>query len=518
MTDRRLYPGTHAAERPEDPAVVFAPTGAVTTWAELDARSNRIARLLARLGLRRGDHVAILAENHPAWFEIVWAALRSGLHYTPVSTYLTPAEAAEVLRLSRATVLFASAAAVAAGAGPTADAAPAVTHRFCFGGPPGLAGWTELGDAVAELPATALAEEPEGAPLWFSSGTSGRPKAVARPLPDEPGDPVALHYAAAFGLSDRTVHLCLGPLHHAAPIGFSTTVLRLGGTVVLTDRFDPEQTLALIERHRVTFSHMVPTMLVRLLKLPAEVREHDDLGSLQRVIHGAAPCPVEVKRRIIDWWGPILDEYYGGTEGVGSTTITSTEWLERPGSVGRASRGVIHVVGDDGAEVEPGRDGLVYFENPGAVTRYRDDPEQTAAITHAAGWQTMGDIGHLDEDGYLFLTDRWTHKIVTSGVNVFPREVEDTLLTHPDVLDVAVVGIPHDERGEDVHAVVQLVDHGRAGDALATELVEHCRARLASHKCPRAVDFDPALPRRDNGKLYKRLIRDRYWADRALRI
>lgn len=514
--DRRLYPGTHADERPDDPALIFAPTGEVTTWAQLDRRSTQIARLLADRGLRRGDHIAFVSENHPVCFELVWAALRSGLYYTPVSSLLTTAEASEVFAQTRASVLFASAKCAPAAA-EAADAWGGIVHRFAFGDAV-PAGWTDLDDALASVPAQRLEDEPEGAPLWFSSGTSGRPKAVVRPLPEMPGDPVALHYATTFGLDADTVHLCLGPLHHAAPIGFSTAVHRLGGTVVLTDKFDPETVLRLIEQYRVTFSHMVPTMFVRLLKLEPEVRARYDLSSLRRVIHGAAPCPVEVKQQMIEWWGPVIDEYYGGTEGVGSTTISATEWLERPGSVGKASRGIIHITDDAGNELPVGEEGLVYFENPGAVTEYRDDADQTAAITHPAGWQTLGDIGRLDEEGYLFLTDRWSHKIITGGVNVFPREVEDVLLAHPAVLDAAVIGVPHPDMGEEVRAVVQLVEPDRASDALAEELVAHCRARLAKHKCPRTVEFDPCLPRQDNGKLYKRLIRERYWAGMDRRI
>jgi fatty-acyl-CoA synthase len=513
---RRLYPGTHAAERPDAAAVVHAPTGKVTTWRELDARSNQIARLLAGLGLHRGDHIAVLADNHPTYFEIVWAALRSGMYYVPVSSLLTADEAAGILRASRTTVLFASSS-CAGRAAAAVERTPAVDVQFVFGGGP-VAGWATLGRALAGLPTIPLADEPEGAPLWFSSGTSGQPKAVARPLPAAPGDPIAQHYAEAFGFGVDTVHLCLGPLHHAAPIGFSIAVQRLGGTVVLTERFEPEQVLQLIERYRVTTCHLVPTMFIRLLKLPAEVRDRYDVSSLRRVFHGAAPCPVEVKRQMIAWWGPVIDEYYGGTEGVGSTTITSEEWLRKPGSVGRASRGMIHIVDEDGRELDTGLEGLVYFDSPSGPVQYRDDPDQTAAVTHLEGWQTLGDIGRLDDEGYVFLTDRWTHKIVTGGVNVFPREVEDVLISHPDVLDAAVVGAPHDEMGEEVRAVVQLLEPATASDALAEELIQLCRAHLAKHKCPRAVDFDPSLPRQDNGKLYKRKVRDRYWAGHGRRV
>lgn len=515
MTARRPYPGTHAEEKPDAPAVIFAPTGEVTTWRDLEVRSNRIAHLLRSLGLRRGDHVAVISENHPAVFEIMWAALRSGLYYTPVSSRLTVLEAAEILRACRARVVFASGHGTEL-ADSAAGLAPQVGHRLSLGlNPP--EGWSPLADVVRDQPSFRLAEEPEGAPLWFSSGTSGRPKAVVRPLPDSPGDPIAMQYAASFGIDADTVHLCLGPLHHAAPIGYSTIVHRVGGSVVLTDRFDPEQALSLIERYRVTFSHMVPTMFVRFLKLPPRVRAAYDLSSLRKVIHGAAPCPEEVKRAVIDWWGPIVDEYYGGTEGVGSTTITSAEWLDHPGSVGRAKRGVIHIVDEAGVEVPLGREGMIYFENPTAVTQYLDDPEQTAAISHPEGWQTLGDIGRLDDEGYLYLTDRWTHKIISGGVNVFPREVEDILLSHPAVLDAAVIGVPDDDMGEAVRAVVELLDPLMGGPDLERELVAYCRDRLAYFKCPRAVDFAP-LPRQDNGKLYKRLLRERYWAGYSRRI
>jgi long-chain acyl-CoA synthetase len=520
MTQRRLYPGTYARERPEEPAVIRARGGETMTWRELDASSNQIARLLWANGLRKGDHIAILSENDPIYFQIVWAALRSGLYYTPISCYLTPSEVAEVLRVCGAVVLFAS--------GPQAETAEKalqvsteVRHSVRFGGsgtdwvPPG---WENLETALSSIPTDPLDDEPEGAPLWFSSGTSGRPKAVVRPLPDEPNDPVALHYASAFGLNAETVHLCLGPLHHAAPIGFSTAVLRLGGTVVLTDDFKPEEVLAYIQKYNITFSHVVPTMFVRLLKLPEATRQKYDVSSLERVIHGAAPCPVETKKLMIRWWGPIIDEYYGGTEGVGSTVITADEWLSKPGSVGKASRGIIHIVDDSGHEIVDGSDGMVYFENPEATTEYRDDPAETASITHPLGWQTLGDVGHLDQDGYLFLTDRWMHKIITGGVNVFPREVEDVLLSHPEVLDAAVIGIPDDDMGEEIRGVVQLVDPAHAGDELAQALIDYCRDRLAKNKCPRQIDFDDDLPRQSNGKLYKRLIRDRYWADRPTRI
>jgi fatty-acyl-CoA synthase len=494
------------------------------TWRQLDERSNQIAHLLRTLGLDEGDTVALLIENHLRAFEVTWAVLRSGLRYTFVNSMLTPEEAAEVLEASGARVLITSTRSLAA-AIDARNRVP-VPHAFVLvshddASPADVpAGWALLDEALATMPSTPVANAHEGAPLWFSSGTSGRPKGVLRDLPGLPAgtaDDQALWYARRYGFGPSTVHLALGPLHHAAPIGFSTMVQRFGGTVVLTERFDAEATLEYIQRYRVTFSHVVPTMFVRWLKLPDDVRARYDTTSLEHVLHGAAPCPLDVKRQMVEWWGPILDEYYAGTEGVGATSISSPEWLARPGSVGRASRGTIHVTDEDGREVPPGVEGMVWFESEQRAV-YRGDPEQTDAITHPAGWQTLGDVGYLDADGYLFLTDRWTHKIVTGGANVFPREVEDVLLAHPQVYDVAVIGVPDDDMGEEVRAVVQPISWDDVGPDLAAELVAWTRARLAHYKCPRTVDFEPALPRGDNGKLYKRALRDRYWAGRTSKI
>ena len=504
---------------------MLARTGEQVTWRDLDEQSNRIAYLFRNLGLQVGDTVALLIENHLRAFEVTWAVLRSGLRYTFVNSMLTGEEAAEILDASEAGVCSSRRRCWLAGASD-ASASTAVPHRFVLAShgdttsEPLPAGWHWLDEAIATKPTTPVTDEREGAPLWFSSGTSGRPKGVLRELPDVPAgtvDEQSLWYAAKYGFGPSTVHLAVGPLHHAAPIGFSTMVQRFGGTVVLTERFDAEAVLGDIERYRVTFSHIVPTMFVRFLKLPPDVRAEYDVTSLEHVLHGAAPCPPDVKRQMIEWWGPILDEYYAGTEGVGATSISSEEWLAHPGSVGRSSRGTIHITDDDGHDVPSGVEGMVWFDSPVKAV-YRGDPEQTAAITHQEGWQTLGDVGYVDDDGYLFLTDRWTHKIVTGGVNVFPREVEDALLAHPRVLDVAVIGVPDDEMGESVRAVVEPLSWDDVGPALADELIAWTRARLAHYKCPRAVDFELTLPRGENGKLYKRVLRDRYWAGRTSRI
>ena len=512
-----LYPGTWARERPDHPAQILAATGEVLTYRDLDRRSSQHARLFRELGLVRGDHVAILMENHPRYLELVWATLRSGLYYTPVNCLLTAGEAAYVVRDSDARVVVASTA-KAGVAAELRDRIPADVHglmaRSADTEAPCPPGWLPLEPASGALPGTPLPDESEGTALWYSSGTTGRPKGVLRPLPEGVmgrGDPVAVSFSQHWGFGGDTVHLALGPLYHAAPIGYATNVQRFGGTVVLTERFDAEETLAAIERYRVTFAHFVPTMFTRLLKLPENVRRKYDLSSLAKCVHGAAPCPVEIKRQMIEWWGPILHEYYAGTEGAGMTMITPEEWLERPGSVGRSKRGIIHIVDDDGGELPPGKDGTVYFEDPNARNVYYKDPEQTAAMQNARGWRTLGDVGHLDEDGYLYLTDRWTFRIISGGVNIFPREAEDVLTLHPAVLDVAVIGVPHEEMGEEVKAVVELVDPECASAALADDLIAWCRSRLAHYKCPRSVDFTRALPRQENGKLYKRALRDRYW-------
>jgi fatty-acyl-CoA synthase len=512
-----LYPGTWARERPDHAAQILARTGEVLTYRELDQRSNQHAHVFRTLGLSRGDHIALFMENHPRYLELVWAALRSGLYYTPVNSMLTADEAAYVITDSDAKLVVASTvrATVAAELRGRIPAQVSCLMVHSPGDSSSLPGWIPLEAASGEMPASPLADESEGTSLWYSSGTTGRPKGVLRPLPQGVmgrGDPIAVSFAQHWGFDRDTVHLALGPLYHAAPIGYATNVHRFGGTVVLTDRFDAEETLQAIERYRVTFAHFVPTMFARLLKLPDSTRRKYDLSSLVRVVHGAAPCPIEIKRRMIEWLGPIIHEYYAGTEGAGMTMITPEEWLERPGSVGRSSRGIIHIVADDGSELPPGETGTVYFEDPNARNVYYKDPEQTAELQEVHGWRTLGDVGRVDEDGYLYLTDRWSFKIISGGTNIFPRESEDVLVLHPAVLDAAVIGVPHEEMGEEVKAVVQLVDDVRPTPELADELIEWCRSRLAHYKCPRSVDFTPSLPRQDNGKLYKRGLRERYWA------
>jgi acyl-CoA synthetase (AMP-forming)/AMP-acid ligase II len=503
------HPRFHAATHPQKPAVIMSDGSATLTYSELEDRANRGAHLLRAKGIGRGDTVAYWLANDPGVFEFYWAAQRCGLYITPIATALTGEEASYIVANSGAKLVVVSPDI----AGLAALAAPAGVEIIA------LDAWR---DACSGQPATPVADESPGFHMVYSSGTTGRPKGVRLPLPE--GEVTDLHMLAAkardgFGLGPEDVYLSPAPLYHTAPLAFTTNCHRLGATVVQMPKFEPEAALAAIDRYRATITQMVPTMFVRMLKLPGAVRARYDLSSLKLVIHAAAPCPVPVKREMIEWLGPIIYEYYGGSEGNGSTGITSPEWLAKPGSVGRATWGTLHICNEDGDELPAGEQGLVYFEG-GWDFQYLGDEDKTRDSRNPKHptWSALGDVGYLDEDGYLFLTDRKSYMIISGGVNIYPQEVEDLLITHPKVADAAVVGVPHPEFGEEVKAVVQPADPGAAGPDLAEELIAHCRAHLAAVKCPRSVDFDPALPRLDNGKLYKRLIKDRYWQGQATRI
>jgi acyl-CoA synthetase (AMP-forming)/AMP-acid ligase II len=506
-----MHLSTIAAARPRRAAVVAGGTGEAVGFADLDAAALRIARLLHDRGLRPGDRIAVLMENGPAWFRVCWAAQRSGLLYVPVNWHLTAAEAAFVVADSGAQVLVASAA-LAGAAAEIAAAVPGVRLRFQVGGEPGP-GVEDLDAAAVGHPATPREGEIEGSYMFYSSGTTGRPKGIEPDVPLAPfgtGLHIEQLLGPLFGFGPDSVYLCPGPLYHAAPLGWSLGAQRLGGTVVVMERFDAEQVLALVERYRVTHAQFVPTMFVRMLRLPREVRVRRDLSSLQQVVHAAAPCPVDVKRAMIDWLGPIVHEYYGGSEGNAFLHIDAPTWLAHPGSVGRPAQGAVHVLDDDGAELPPGEVGMLWFEGTRRF-RYHGDPERTAAAYNDRGWSTLGDLGHVDADGFVHVADRRTDLIVSGGVNIYPREVEDVLAQHPDVADVAVVAVPDPDLGHAVRAVVQSAPGVTPGPELAERLIAYSRARLAGHKCPRAVDFDPELPRLPTGKLLRRRVRDRYW-------
>ncbi|MDQ3629709.1 MAG: acyl-CoA synthetase [Actinomycetota bacterium] len=502
-----MHPHATAATHPERLAIV-TDDGETRTYAELAASAWRIARLLRALGLQAGDHVALCMENGPEMLEVLWGAHTAGLLYTACSTQLTPDELAYVVDDCDAKA-FVGSASLARGAETIRTTTPKVVHRFCVGG--GMAGHVPLEGMLAGVSDAPLEGAVAGADMLYSSGTTGRPKGIT-PSPERPPLDAPEMFTGVMqqvlGFRRGDVYLSPAPLYHAAPLRGCMSVHRLGGTVVLMRRFDPEAVLALVERHRVTHAQFVPTMFLRMLRLDARARERYDLSSLRSVVHASAPCPAEVKRRMIDWWGPIIHEYYGGTEGCGVTWVTSEEWLAHPGTVGRAVVGVVHVLDEDGAELPAGETGTIWFSD-GPPFRYHKDPAKTADAHNAAGWATYGDIGRLEADGYLHLTDRKADTIITGGVNVYPREAEDVLVTHPLVLDAAVFGIPDDEFGERVHAVVQpaeLPADPSAAAELEATLIAHCRARLARVKCPRGIEFRAELPRHETGKLHKRLL------------
>jgi long-chain acyl-CoA synthetase len=494
-------------------------SGATTTYQQLHERSLRLAHTLRAWGLRRSDGIAIMMENRAEYLEIAWAAQRSGLYYTAVNWHLQPSEIAYIVHDCEAQVLFTSAMMADTIAALDGEI-PNVTRTISVDG--AVPGATSYADALAAGSDVPLLDPSEGCELLYSSGTTGRPKAVKRPLPPV-GEVLVNHqYAAAiyrdrYRVTEDSVYLSPAPLYHSAPITSVLTIHRLGGTVVVMERFDAERTLALIQDLGVTHAQFVPTMFVRMLKLDPAVRQRYDMSRLRCAIHASAPCPIRVKQEMIDWWGPILEEYYSGTEGMGATTINSVEWLAHPGSVGRPAGCIIHIVGDDGDELPPHRTGRVFFESERKF-EYLHDPEKTASVRDSHGWRTLGDVGHVDENGYLYLTDRATFMIVSGGVNIYPQEIEDLLIAHPAVQDAAVFGVPNEEFGEEVKAVVQITGAVPAGDELAQTLIDFCRANLAHYKAPRSIDFADDLPRDPNGKLYKRQLRETYWADRTSRI
>jgi acyl-CoA synthetase (AMP-forming)/AMP-acid ligase II len=492
-----MHPREQLDRDPARPALVMAGSGEVLTFAELDTRANRCAQLFRARGLRRGDRVAVWMENHPRFFEICWAAHNAGLLYVPISARLTVGEAAYIARDCDARLVIAGAAVAAEGL--AAELAVPVLGMAAFEA------------AVEEMPVTPVADESRGAPMVYSSGTTGRPKGIAPVLEDvEIGVPPAVTATVVrlYGFDDATVYLSTAPLYHTAPLKFSMAVQAAGGTVVVLEKFEPEAALVALETFRVTHSQWVPTMFVRLLKW-RDARAYD-FAAHRVAIHSAAPCPVAVKEAMLDWWGDIIYEYYGGSESVGMCAITPQEWWLKKGSVGKTSRGVVHVLGPDGEELRPLQTGNIYFEG-GSKFVYHKDPEKTAQAKTREGWGTFGDVGHVDADGYVFLTDRRDYVINVGGVNIYPQEAENLLAFHEKVLDVAVFGVPHAEYGEEVKAVVTPKDWEEAGPALAAELMEYCRGSLATNKCPRSVDFEAEMPREPTGKLLKRKLKEKYW-------
>jgi fatty-acyl-CoA synthase len=506
-----MHPIAHAATRPDHPAVIMTGSGKQITYGQMEAESNRFAHLLRAHGIGAGDAFAVLLENRIEFFTLIWGSQRAGTMLVPISSRLTAPEAAYIIRDAEAKLLITSGY-FAGMLGDIRKECPGLTVLVMDSGDA-----EDFAAALAAEAPTPIPDQSAGMVMLYSSGTTGRPKGI-RPAPPADPDPqaaVPLVGLAVMGAGMPTdgamVYLSPAPLYHAAPIGWCSVVHRLGGTVVMMERFDPEEALAAIEKYKVTDSQWVPTHFVRFLKLDPAIRTKYDLSSHQRALHAAAPCPVPIKREMIEWWGPIVNEYYAGSESIGMTMVRSTDWLTHPGSVGKAIYGTLHICGPDGEEVAVGQDGLIYFENA-LLPTYHNDPAKTAEAMHPKGWMTLGDIGHLDADGFLFLTDRKSHMIISGGVNIYPQEIENLLVTHAKVMDAAVIGAPCPDLGEKVVAVVQPRDMADAGPDLEMELRAFLAPSLSKIKMPKLFDFRPELPREANGKLYKRELRDEYAA------
>ena len=507
-----MYPGVHAAVDPGRAAVIMAGSGTTITYGELEDRSAALAGALHDLGLSKGDVVALLSDNAAECFVVYWACMRSGLYITPVNRNLSADEVAYIVNDSDAKVLIASSS-VGELAAAVLPKVSDLSGAYAFGG--AVDGFASYEDLLAGT-ATRLTDRPRGSDMMYSSGTTGRPKGVKQTmLPiqvDQPGDPVTGLLGGPFKVGPTDVYLQPAPIYHAAPLKWSGAVQALGGTVVMLEKFDAEAALAAIEKYRVTCAQFVPTMFVRMLQLPEGVRRRFDTSSIRLAVHAAAPCPPDVKQAMIDWWGPVVFEYYGSTEQNGITFISSPEWLTKRGSVGKAMIGVAHVCDDAGNDVPAGEVGTVYFERDARPFEYHKDPEKTREATHPSQptWTAVGDMGYLDEDGYLYLTDRKAFTIISGGVNIYPAEIEAVLTLHPTIFDVAVIGVPDAEMGQSVKAVVQLKDPDLASDELAQELIDYTRERIARFKAPRTVDFVASIPRLPTGKLLKREIEKLY--------
>lgn len=495
----------HAKRTPEKPAIIMAGTERQLTYAELSSNANRCAQLLYDRGLRPGDCVALLLENRLEFLEICWAAVNSGLFFTPISTHLKVDEIAYIVNDCEASVVFVSDKTLDLGRAALLEC-PELTKTI------NVSVSKQYSHALIGYPDKPLTNERRGAPMVYSSGTTGRPKGIL-PMEDHASPLQASAMtnllAQLYGFSEETVYLSPAPLYHTAPLKFNLAVTSLGGTAVICERFEEEAALSNIERYRITHSQWVPTMFNRFLKLPENIRTKYDLSSQCIVIHAAAPCPPAVKRAMIEWWGPIIYEYYAGSESVGLCAISPEEYELHPGSVGRAVKGIVHILNDHGEELPPGETGTIYFSG-GPKFSYHKDPEKTRDAYTAKGWATFGDLGYLNESGYLYLSDRRQDLILSGGVNIYPQEAENLLIEHPQVADAAVFGIPNEEFGEEVKACVQLLDKNEAGAHMQAKLLSYCRERLSHIKCPRSIDFLDSLPRQDNGKLYKRELKARY--------
>jgi len=510
-----MYPGAHLDSNADKPAVIMAGSGFTQTFAELDAAANRLSRVLRNAGLQPGDHVAICMENHDRYLEVVWGCHYAGLIYTCASSRLQSSELEYIINDCGARVFITSKYKADQAAEIVANM-PNVELRLMLGGT--IEAYESYEAAVDAQSSEPLDEDRKaGLDMLYSSGTTGQPKGVARPYPNETlaefNNGVTTLAALLFAVDDSKRYLSPAPFYHAAPLRFCMSMHALGATVVAMENFDAETYLRLVEEHQITHSQVVPTMFVRMLKLDEATRNQYDVSSLEYVIHAAAPCPIPTKRAMIEWFGPVIHEYYAGSEGNGFVYCNSEQWLAHEGTVGMPINCTVHIAGDDGEEVPQGESGTIYFEG-GAEFEYHNDPEKTKGSRHPKGWSTLGDVGYVDEDGFVYLTDRKAYMIISGGVNIYPQEAENILVTHDKVIDVAVFGVPNDDFGEEVKAVVQpreMPADDEAAQALASELIQFCRSHLADVKCPRSVDFREELPRHPTGKLYKRLLKDEYW-------
>ncbi len=505
-----LDPRKTVFENPDKPAYIMSKSNEVVTRLQLEERANRCAHMFRDMGLQIGDNIAFFLENNRYFLEICHAASRAGLMFTPISTYLNISEIEYIVNNCNAKAFITSVAKKEL-ASQLIDIMPSVAGRLMVGGV--IDGFESYDEKAAAYPKTPIEDELAGRVMLYSSGTTGRPKGVKRnyetlpygELPDANKKLIAL-----YGLDEDTIYLSPAPLYHVAPLSFSMMTIHAGGTVVVMERFDALESLKLIQHYRVTHSQWVPTMFIRMLKLPEEVRDMYDISSMKIAIHGAAPIPIPVKEQMMEWWGPILFEAYGSSEGYGFAAITPEEWLKHKGSVGRSYIGTAHVLDEDDNELPPGEPGIIYFSD-GPDFEYHNDPEKTKASRNSRGWTTLFDVGYLDEEGYLYLTDRATNMIISGGVNIYPQETENILIMHPKVVDAAVIGVPNEDFGEEVKAIVQAIDMDQAGPELEQELIEYCRSKLSKIKCPVSIDFEAELPRTNTGKLLIRLLKDRYW-------
>jgi len=506
-----MHPSLHAAQNPNKPAIIMAESGLGFTYKDLDKASNKLAHFFRSQNIAIGDTIAVLMENHPHYFDVAWAAQRAGLYFVCISNRLTADEASYIISDSGAKMLISSA--VMRGCTNDLLTLNPDVSQFHYDSDE-----NSIEHYLQDMPDTPIEDERCGMDMLYSSGTTGRPKGVRIPIPEDEniaGPNILVMLASQiFGLSGDSIYLSPAPLYHAAPLRWNMSVHRMGGTVVVMEKFDPEAALVAIEKYHITDSQWVPTHFVRMLKLPEEIRIKYDVSTLKCAIHAAAPCPIPVKEAMIHWWGPVLHEYYAGSEGNGMTYINSNDWLAHKGSVGKPVLGTPRICGEDGEELSIGEEGQIYFEG-GSPISYHNDPKKSASAHNAKGWSSLGDVGKIDQDGFLYLTDRKSFMIISGGVNIYPQEIENHLITHPKVQDVAVIGGPHDDMGEEVIAVVQPIDmndiNGDMGDEFRNQLDIFARTKLSGVKVPRRIDFRSELPRHDTGKLYKRLLRDEYW-------